>query len=55
MVLKEPVRDCGSHSPGHGVNSGPTNGVAKKACGGVDGIDGLDRPGHMLMVLVQGL
>jgi hypothetical protein len=37
------------------VNGGPTSSAAKKACGGLDGTDGLDRPYHMLMVPVQGL
>jgi hypothetical protein len=37
------------------VNGGPTSGAAKRACGGLDGTDGLDGPGHMLMVPVQGL
>jgi hypothetical protein len=37
------------------VNGGPTYGVAKKACGGLDRNDGLDGPDHMLMVPIQGL
>jgi hypothetical protein len=37
------------------VKGGPTCGATKKACGGMDGTDGLDGPDHIWMVLVQGL
>jgi hypothetical protein len=36
------------------MNGGPTDGVAK-VCDGLDRTDGLDGPGHMLIVPVQGL
>jgi hypothetical protein len=37
------------------VNGSPTYGAAKKACGDLDGTDGLDGPDHILMVPIQGL
>jgi hypothetical protein len=51
------VAECEEEAggPRGGVNDGPTNGAAKKVCGGLDGTDGLDGPDHMLMVPVQGL
>jgi hypothetical protein len=49
------VAECEKEVEAPEEYGGPTDAIMRKACGSPDGTDGVDRPGHMLMVLVHGL